>query len=131
MLYGDPIAAAAGPALAKSGMRRLADLRAAHAQSGLPKGFRHELVSLAFLAETDPLVRYLVATHHGYGRPWFPSCADPNTPGIEHILLGGGWADLFAMLREEYGPWRLAEMELLVRAADARQSMAEQERGRD
>lgn len=131
MLYGDPIAAAAGPALAKSGMRRLADLRAAHAQSGLPKGFRHELVSLAFLAETDPLVRYLVATHHGYGRPWFPSCADPNTPGIEHILLGGGWADLFAMLREKYGPWRLAEMELLVRAADARQSMAEQERGRD
>lgn len=131
MLYGDPIAAAVGPVLAKSGMRRLTDLRAAYAQSGLPKGFRHELVSLALLEETDPLVRYLVATHHGYGRPWFPSCADENTPGVEHIPLGSGWADLFAMLRQEYGPWKLAEMELLVRAADARQSMAEQEVGHD
>lgn len=131
MLHGDPVAAAAGPVLAKSGLRRLADLRAAHAQSGLPAGFRHELASLALADESDPLVRYLVATHHGYGRPWFPACADRQTLGAEQIPLGSGWADLFGTLRRQYGPWVLAGMELLVRAADARQSIAEQERERD
>lgn len=131
MLHGDPVAAAAGPVLAKSGLRRQADLRAAHAQSGLPAGFRHELASLALADESDPLVRYLVATHHGYGRPWFPACADRQAPGAEQIPLGSGWADLFETLRRQYGPWVLAGMELLVRAADIRQSIAEQERERD
>jgi CRISPR-associated endonuclease/helicase Cas3 len=127
MLHGDPVAAALGPVLAKSGLRRLADLRAAYAQSGLPTGFRHELASLALADEADPLVRHLVATHHGYGRPWFPVCADEQAPGADRIPLGSGWAEDFAALRRQYGPWRLAYMELLVRAADARQSMAEQE----
>jgi CRISPR-associated endonuclease/helicase Cas3 len=131
LLHGDPVAAAAGPVLAKSGLRRLADLRAAHAQSGLPAGFRHELASLALMDEFDPLVRYLVATHHGYGRPWFPACADMQAPGADSIPLGSGWAETFAALRRQYGPWLLAGMELLVRAADARQSIAEQERERD
>lgn len=127
MLHGDLVAAALGPLLAKSGLRRLADLRAAYTQSGLPAGFRHELASLALADETDPLIRHLVATHHGYGRPWFPVCADEQALGAEQIPLGSGWAEDFAALRRQYGPWRLAYMELLVRAADARQSMAEQE----
>ncbi|MFO1423663.1 MAG: type I-U CRISPR-associated helicase/endonuclease Cas3 [Candidatus Competibacteraceae bacterium] len=131
MLHGDPVAAAAGPVLAKSGLRRLADLRAAYAQSGLPTGFRHELASLALADESDPLVRYLVATHHGYGRPWFPACADDQAPGTEQIPLGSGWADVFVALRRQYGSWVLAGMELVVRAADARQSIAEQEREHD
>ena len=127
MLHGDPIAAAVGPLLAKSGLRRLSELRAAYAQSGLPAGFRHELASLALVDECDPLIRYLVATHHGYGRPWFPACADPQAPGADLIPLGSGWVEMVAALRRQYGPWALAEMELLVRAADARQSIAEQE----
>lgn len=131
MLHGDPIAAAAGPVLAKSGLRRVDDLRAAYAQSGLPAGFRHELASLAFLEETDRLIRYLIASHHGYGRPWFPACTDPTAPGVAFTFLGSGWSEVFTTLRDHYGPWVLAEMELLVRAADARQSMAEQERHRD
>ena len=120
----------AGPLLAKSGLRRLSELRAAYAQSGLPAGFRHELASLALIDEVDPLIRYLVATHHGYGRPWFPACADPQAPGADLIPLGSGWVEMVAGLRRQYGPWALAEMELLVRAADARQSIAEQERDR-
>lgn len=131
LLHGDPIAAAAGPVLAKSGLRRVADLRAAYAQSGLPAGFRHELASLAFIEETDSLIRYLIATHHGYGRPWFPACADPLAPGVAFTFLGSGWSEVFTTLRDHYGPWVLAGMELLVRAADARQSMAEQESHRD
>lgn len=130
MLHGDPVAAAAGPLLAKSGLRRLSELRAAYAQSGLPAGFRHELASLALIDEADPLIRYLVATHHGYGRPWFPACADPQAPGADLIPLGSGWVEMVAALRRQYGPWALAAMELLVRAADARQSIAEQERDR-
>jgi len=127
MLHGDPFAAAAGPLLAKSGLRRLSAQKAAYAQSGLPKGFRHELASLALSAENDPLIRYLVATHHGYGRPWFPDCEDKQALGVENTFLDGGWLQSFASLCDGNGPWVLSGMELLLRAADARQSIAERE----
>jgi len=132
MLYGNPLAAAAGPPLAKSGLRKLAQLRAAYAESGLPRGFRHELASIAMLIPSDKndpdiLVNYLIAAHHGYGRPWFPACDDPDAPGVSHVWLGSGWAKVFAELFALYGPWHLAGMELLLRASDARQSRAEQE----
>ncbi len=127
MLYGHPVHAAGQPPLAKSGLRRLDQLRAAFAQSGLPRGFRHELASLLYSQETDPLVRHLVATHHGYGRPWFPASEDPEAPGANLPALGSGWVADFAAHLAEFGPWRLAAMELYLRAADARQSMIEQE----
>jgi CRISPR-associated endonuclease/helicase Cas3 len=127
MLYGDPFAAAAGPALAKSGLRKLAEKNAAYAQSGLPRGFRHELASLALSKENDPLVCHLVGTHHGYGRPWFPVCHDPDALGYKKAELNSGWLNAFATLMKNYNPWLLAGMELILRAADARQSMAEQE----
>ena len=132
MLYGNMISAAAGPLLAKSGLRKRSQVIAAFAQSGLPRGFRHELASLCSLhpggvPEINDLVPYLIGTHHGYGRPWFPVCADPETPGSDNARIGSGWASVFAGLLDLYGPWRLAEMELLLRASDARQSKAEQE----
>lgn len=129
MLYGDPVAAAAGPLLAKSGLRRLSELRAAYAQSGFRR-FRHELASLALMDKVDPLIRYLVATHHGYGRPWFPACADPQAPGADLIPLGSGWVEMVAALRRQYGPWALAAMELLVRAAVGVSPSLNQERDR-
>lgn len=127
MLYGNPIDAAAGPLLAKSGMRKLSEIYAAYAQADIPKGFRHELASLSLSNETDRLVRYLVGSHHGFGRPWFPPCADPDAHGVEVATLGSGWIEAFSALKAELGPWTLAEMELLLRASDARQSIAEQE----
>ena len=132
MLHGSVLSAAAGPLLAKSGLRTLSQVLASYAESGLPRGFRHELASLSSsltggAPEIDQLVRYLVATHHGYGRPWFPVCADPEAPGLDHGKVGSGWASEFAGLLRLYRPWRLAEMELLLRASDARQSKAEQE----
>jgi CRISPR-associated endonuclease/helicase Cas3 len=127
MLYGDPFAAAAGPALAKSRLRKLAEKNAAYFLSGLPKGFRHELASLTLSEEDDPLTCYLVATHHGYGRPWFPVCQDAEAPGSKQTSIDSGWLRAFATLSKRYNPWFLANMELILRAADARQSMDEQE----
>jgi CRISPR-associated endonuclease/helicase Cas3 len=127
MLHGDPLLAAAGPALAKSGMRSLSQRRAAYKQSGIPRGFRHELASIELADEQDLLVRHLIATHHGFGRPWFPVCEDSSSIGAKHSSLDSGWCKAFADLRDRYGPWALTGMELLLRAADVRQSISEQE----
>jgi len=134
MLHGNSLAAAAGPLLAKSGLRKLSQMLAAYAESGLPKGFRHELASLSPSLpqgelESDILVRYLIATHHGYGRPWFPPCAYIDDTVANMARLGSGWVQAFAALVERYGPWFLAGMELLLRASDARQSRIEREEG--
>ena len=127
MLHGDPFSAVAGPALAKSNFKTLSQKNASFFQSGLPKGFRHELASIDFKKTEDPLVRHLIATHHGYGRPWFPDCADKSAPGVELTKPDSGWITSFVSLQEKYNIWGLAGMELILRAADARQSMAEQE----
>lgn len=127
MLYGSPVAAAAGPALAKSGLRSRKQLRFAYEASGLPRGFRHELASLAYARPADDLVRHLVATHHGYGRPWFPSCTDPDAKGHELTRVDGGWPKAFLASMARYGPWQLAGLESALRAADARRSIEEQQ----
>lgn len=127
MLYGNPIAAAAGPALAKSGQRGRKQLRLAYEVSGLPRGFRHELASLAYSPIDNDVVRHLVATHHGFGRPWFPPCSDPSAPGHELARVDGGWAKKFFSLSARHGPWYLAGLESSLRAADARRSIEEQQ----
>lgn len=132
MLHGNSLAAAGGPLLAKSGLRKLSQVLAAYAESGLPKGFRHELASLApsmtrGKMESDILVRHLIATHHGYGRPWFPPCDYLEDKVANMARLGSGWAVAFVTLVDRNGPWHLAGMELLLRASDARQSRIERE----
>lgn len=127
MLHGDRFSAAAGPVLAKSGFRKYAEKRAAYIQSGLPKGFRHELASLEISDVTNTLTRYLIASHHGYGRPWFPACEDPDSLGAMYTYMEKGLMESFVDMLKEYGPWGLTGMELILRAADARQSIAEQE----
>jgi CRISPR-associated endonuclease/helicase Cas3 len=73
------------------------------------------------------LVRHLIATHHGYGRPWFPACDDPKAPGAEEVWLGSTLAQAFAALIDKHGPWALAGMELVLRTSDIRQSIMEKE----
>jgi CRISPR-associated endonuclease/helicase Cas3 len=157
MLYGgDPLAAAAGEPLAKSGMDR-DDPQAferAWRQSGLPLRFRHEFVSVALaragrsvlfqdLPEEDQaLVEYLIGTHHGRGRPFVPVTEERETEPVslewdgtrltasaDHGLwsLGAGWTDLFWRLVRRHGYWGLAYLETLLVLADHARS-AEEER---
>jgi CRISPR-associated endonuclease/helicase Cas3 len=154
LLYGGAeLSAIGGPPLAKSA--RLPASPAARAEvrrrSGFPKDARHEVASLAF-AEGHPkfvqahdpeIVLWLIGTHHGYGRPFFPLVEWPRT-GDEMIEadLGDGsvsvkpsrclaeltaqWIDLFVSVQARYGPWGLARLEAILRLADHRQSEAEQ-----
>lgn len=122
--------------IAKSGNDVLQDQQAA----GLPKGFRHELLSLMF-AEKSPeipeeirdLILHLVASHHGRCRPFAPVVLDEGAEcaSYGHISicreerlqsqphrLGSRVADRFWNLTARYGWWGLAYLEALLRLAD-------------
>lgn len=119
-----------------------------------PKNFRHEALSVALakkhpvaatLAEEErDLVLWLVGTHHGYGRPFFPPSQDeaPQTGARLEIdaaqltaqaneaplRLDQGWFELAERLNRRYGPWELARLEAILRLADHAASAEEQER---
>ena len=104
---GDP-ARLAEPALAKG-------TYVATGLARLPVRWRHEAESLRLLpSDTSDLVRWLVATHHGHGRPFWPI--------PEH---GVGLADLMMRMQRTYGPWGLALHEAVLRCADRQVSMRE------
>lgn len=149
MLHGgDELAALASPhPLAKSGMDpgdRDA-YRKAREQSGWPRGMRHESISAALVAElvrTTPelfsdvdtdLVRHLVQSHHGRGRPLLPPVVDDDPhpvvaglPGANVLAEVASDRDLvdwegparFASLGRRYGWWGLALLEAIVRLSD-------------
>jgi CRISPR-associated endonuclease/helicase Cas3 len=142
------------PVLAKSGRR---PVRPA-ATTGLPDRWRHEALSVRLLlasgdcekVEDPALLLWLVGTHHGYGRPFFPH-ADPAdraprslpwpeggtlhlepAPGPQSLAFdwrGRDWATLFAELRTRYGVWELARLEAILRLADHRVSERERREG--
>jgi CRISPR-associated endonuclease/helicase Cas3 len=145
MLHGgDPYASAlAVDPLAKSGMDsqdRVSWVRARH-RSGLPAGARHEAWSLAlveaylqerpdpYVGDTD-LLLHLIASHHGWSRPWLPLVFDsqprPVTgqiDGMRVTVSSGQTVSLdgparFARLNTRYGRWGLALLESVVRSAD-------------
>jgi len=114
---------------------------AARTQSGLPDHWRHEArsVRLAIFdgqlgaAKDAELVAWLIGSHHGHGRPFFPH-HDPTeqVPNIGPQSLafdwnGFDWPSLFERLKTRYGVWELARMEAILRLADHRAS----ERARD
>ncbi len=100
-----------GPAMAKSG--RVSPAGAWH-RSGLPKGWRHEALSVRmarshprFAHAHDPeLVLWLIGTHHGFGRPFF-GFADPHDREPGHELLGCLGVDAWH-LEPSAGPQSLA-----------------------
>jgi CRISPR-associated endonuclease/helicase Cas3 len=150
-LYGGDELAAHGEALAKSRFVRIS--AAARERAGLPTGARHEVASLTFaeahprLAEAkDPeLVLWLIGTHHGVGRPFFPSVEWPPPGETFEADVDGEtrksalapklaerqarWLDLHSVLHRRYGAWRLAHFEAILRLADHRRSEAEQREG--
>jgi CRISPR-associated endonuclease/helicase Cas3 len=115
--------------------------------SGLPDGFRHEMLS-AQLAErfaalpADPveaaLVLHLIASHHGHARPFAPVSLDAKPSAIVATLenavmkvtaedrdvlvpahrIDSGIADRFWKLTRRYGWWGLTYLEANLRLAD-------------
>ena len=141
LLHGDDPLLAGGAVIAKS-RAAAGDYRAACRRARLPEGARHEAWSVHMArAEhgdrleqaADPdLVLWLIGTHHGYGRPFFPPVAYPEpdkTPDGEPPVyrIDSGWADLFARLRRRYGAHDLAFLETTLRLADHRVSARDDE----
>ncbi|GAB4210757.1 MAG: hypothetical protein OHK0013_31780 [Sandaracinaceae bacterium] len=133
--------------LAKSALPSgsLADRIMARERAGYPAGYRHELLSLAMVeasaalrgAHDEDLVLHLVASHHGYCRPFPPFEDHPDDLTVtlehgEHVLTAGtrhrrarldsGVADRFWRLVDRYGWWGLAWLEAVLRLADHRAS---------
>lgn len=122
--------------------------------AGYPEGGRHELLSVRLLeVATDllpndqlrDLVLHLVASHHGYCRPFAPIVIDENPVDVAidfnghrlvHSSLTGlerldsGVAERFWRLTQRYGWWGLAWLEAILRLADHRCSESEQQDGR-
>jgi len=131
--YGDPLGTEPDLVLAKS-ERSLPQV--ARAASGLPEKWRHEALSVRlarveqrFAEANDPeLVLWLIGTHHGYGRPFFPhqdlmeKAPDVGPQSLAFDWRGLDWPSLFARLKARYGVWELARMEAVLRLADHRAS---------
>ena len=109
-----------GPALAKSPRGRL--------RPEWLGGYRHEFGSAVdaerILGPDVPhrdLVLHLVAAHHGWSRPGFPDRRqwDPEAAPRANEACARRAARRFARLQARHGPWRLAWLEALVKAADA------------
>jgi len=166
LLHGDPVRAAQaaerGELLAKSRLvwfdREGLRLAAEHAR--YPRGQRHELVSLDMMERSeelrarierdgaDPeLVAHLVASHHGWCRPFAPVPAmEQNDDDHVELHLDGltlrgrtlhrrerldsGVSRRFQKLNQCYGWHELAYLEAILRLADMRGSEHEQ-RGAD
>lgn len=149
---GSPLADVAERPLAKSGiaLSDRAKRRRARERSGYPAGARHELASLALLeqpnslldAATDrELVLHLVASHHGWCRPFAPVVDDREPVDLilsadseelrvrsdhPYARLGSGVAERYWRLVDRYGWFGLAWLEAILRLADHRRSELEQ-----
>lgn len=144
-LLEEPLAKSALPP-GNATQRRLARERA-----GYPAGYRHELLSLSMVerhadalsrAHDPDLVLHLVASHHGWCRPFAPPIDHPEDfavkldhDGMELVAttrhaksrLDSGVSDRFWNLTERYGWWGLAWLEAVMRLADHRASESEME----
>ncbi|MGH9631864.1 MAG: type I-G CRISPR-associated helicase/endonuclease Cas3g [Bryobacteraceae bacterium] len=119
-------------------------------RSELPAGFRHELLSLLIAEASNgvnalpqrDLVLHLIASHHGYCRPFAPVVDDaaPREISCEGVGLSAGQrreraahrldsgvADRFWALIRKHGWWGLAYLEAVLRLADWAQSASELE----
>jgi CRISPR-associated endonuclease/helicase Cas3 len=111
----------------------------------LPTGFRHETVSVGLLNQYEwdeakedlGIIKYLVAAHHGYGRPFLPCVVDESSPVVDLRTMGGfivesaqrlewppehrveaGQSERFWKMNRRFGWWGVTWLEALVRLAD-------------
>lgn len=92
-------------------------------------GFRHEFSSLrkAERAGLDDMALHLIASHHGWARPFFRPQAYDRAAVRESERTAMECARRFGRLQEKWGAWRLAYLEAIFKAADADVSRREKE----
>ncbi len=143
-LYGGRYEGAGKPLIAKSEDERLTkeEFLSRWKDCGLPKDWRHELVSLDVIGQNRSylngmkgtsldLLKHLIATHHGFCRAMTPMINDDHPPAVsfENLTfqpekrtawhhLGSGLIDQFASLQRQFGWHGLAFLEAIVRLAD-------------
>lgn len=150
LLHGGDEAAGEGePPLAKSPNlpMRQTDRAALAEDLRLPRGFRHEMLSLQLAehlglldandASTD-LTLHVIASHHGHARPFAPGVEDPAPPEVDLAPVGvsakwsavargaatpthrldSGVAERFWRLTRRHGWWGLAYVETIFRLGD-------------
>ena len=103
-------------------------------------GYRHEFGSLlraeknnalgALPDDLKDLVLHLIAAHHGRARPVIETEGCDDGPPSLLQARARDVALRFARLQKRFGPWGLAWLEALVRAADQRASRALENEGR-
>lgn len=145
---GDRTAAQLSPVLRAKGVATsFSERQRQRERSGLPQGFRHELLSLQLAkkgAADDAelaLILHLVASHHGYCRAFAPvvldaAAADVAVSDVEVTAaeraagaahrIGNGVPERFWELNRRFGWWGLAYLEALLRLADWQASAEEQ-----
>lgn len=149
LLGGSPVRLAASHHLLAKSRADVSDRIArdeARLLAGYPKGYRHELLSVAMLecanealskAQDRELVLHLVGSHHGWCRPFAPAVDHGPSLDVEATVGGirftadaahglaspdSGVAERYLLLTERYGWWTLAWFEALLRLADHRAS---------
>ena len=95
-------------------------------------GYRHEFGSLTHIERDDAfkalpndlkdLVLHLVAAHHGRARPVIETKGYADGPPSQLTARARDVALRFARLQKRFGPWGLAWLEAILRAADAQAS---------
>ena len=87
-------------------------------------GYRHEFGSLLKAEREDlpdstrDLILHLIAAHHGYARPLISYRGCDEGPPSQMESKAGEAALRFSRLQRQHGPWELAWLEALLRAAD-------------
>lgn len=119
--------------LAKSGAVSAQSRGRARRASSLPRGWRHEQVSVAHASlavdggERDLTLR-LVGTSHGHGRSLFPHGPDELLDATSSqelaassgdlFFAGGEWARVIERTHRRFGVWGCAFLEAVLRSAD-------------
>jgi len=149
---GNKLASLRSAPLAKSGKQTRSSRENERARdiAGYPRNARHELQSVALLERSDALpplpvhrdlLLHLVASHHGWCRPFAPPVEDAAPVHVRYSAGGliceatskhelarvdSGVGKRFWCLTRHFGWWGLAWLETLLRLADHRQSEEEQ-----
>jgi len=102
-------------------------------KASLLGGYRHELGTLLLITSGDgmgevseagwmELSLHLIAAHHGNGRPLIQPDGCDLAPPSTLAAIVDGVARRFGRLQRKFGPWYLAWLEGVLRAADQRAS---------